>query len=68
MGSIGLLATSLTTNQCRVTTEKSEDLDYTEAENLKSRLADLFISLLLFSNVFNSAVTHRRKAARPENK
>lgn len=68
MGPIGLLATSLTTNQCRVTIEKSEDLDCTEAENLKSRLADLFSFLLLFSNVFNSAVTRRRTADRPENK
>lgn len=68
MGPICLLATSLTTNQCRVTTEKSEVLDYTEAENLKSRLADLSFFILLFSNVLNSAVTHRHTSARPENK
>jgi hypothetical protein len=51
-----------------VTTQKSEDLDYTEAESLKPPLADLFIFLRLFSDVFNNAVTHRRKAAHPENK
>jgi hypothetical protein len=53
-----------------VTTQKSEDLDYTEAESLKSRLADLFIFLFffLFSDVFSNVVTHRRKAAHPEKK
>jgi hypothetical protein len=51
-----------------MTTQKSEDLDYTEAESLKSRLTDLFIFPLLFSDVFNNTVTHRRKAAHPENK
>ena len=45
MGPIGPLAASLTTNQRCVTTQKSEDLDYTEAESLKSLLADSFTFL-----------------------
>jgi hypothetical protein len=68
MGTLGLLAKSLTTDKSCVTFQKSKYLDYTEAECLKSRLADLLIFLRLFSNIFNIAATHRLKIARPGNK